>query len=260
MIFCLHGPTSSCFLTLSSPLTHQCQSYQWRHHYVQVPRAHINVWCVLSAQCSVLSASFWGSFDSLNSPAKEDTVLVPPVTDENLWPQIIQLANVRARVHLAPGHPFQTPCSVVNSHEVGSPGPPFLFAASLFITCELLLKILIWSWGYQRVAGPSSGEETGTGAWKVAMTSPWPLQSRMPPRHWWPQSVVFAHLLLEGNWGLGGPSASPPALNSAWWTPQVEWDSFVRILFQLVPSQTRSHDFHHERSSLNRREAFWKKL
>lgn len=36
--------------------------------------------------------------------------------------------------------------------------------------------------------------------------------------------------------------------------------SFTCFPFLLAKSYSRSHDFHHEKSSVNQREAFWKKL
>lgn len=45
-----------------------------------------------------------------------------------------------------------------------------------------------------------------------------------------------------------------------WWKPIAEYNSLACIQFLLVKSYFRSHDFHHERSSVNQREAVWKKL
>lgn len=69
-------------------------------------------------------------------------------------------------------------------------------------------------------------------------------------------------LLPLGHWILssGEPSTSPHALSSAWWKFKTEYYSFACILFLFVKSYSRSRGFHHERSSVNRREAFWKKL
>ena len=45
-----------------------------------------------------------------------------------------------------------------------------------------------------------------------------------------------------------------------WWRPIAEYNSLACIQFLLVKSYSRSRDFHHERSSVNQREAVWKKL